>query len=90
MPETRKFAQGLKRKGTAPPRRESSQHIRSSVYSDVDLVCGNKCCHINEALDCNFKCSSSVVVTYWFWFLPILALPMYRCFLALAVVNDIS
>ena len=40
MPETRKFAQGLKRKGAASSRRESSSlQIRSSVYSDIDLVC---------------------------------------------------
>ena len=40
MPETRKFAQGLKRKGAASTRRESSSlQIRSSVYSDIDLVC---------------------------------------------------
>ena len=39
MPETRKFAQGLKRKAVPSTRRESSsQQIRNSVYSDYDLV----------------------------------------------------
>ncbi|XP_078488155.1 dedicator of cytokinesis protein 9-like isoform X4 [Ciona intestinalis] len=37
MPETRKFAQGLKRKGTATKRRESAtQAMRGSVYSSYE------------------------------------------------------
>uniref|UniRef100_H2Y9C7 PH domain-containing protein n=1 Tax=Ciona savignyi TaxID=51511 RepID=H2Y9C7_CIOSA len=40
MPETRKFAQGLKRKGTASKRRESAtQAIRGSLYSTFEPVC---------------------------------------------------
>ncbi|XP_076805731.1 dedicator of cytokinesis protein 9-like isoform X3 [Clavelina lepadiformis] len=39
MPETRKFVQGLRRKGTASKRRESaSQAVRSSIYSGYDLI----------------------------------------------------
>jgi len=39
MPETRRFAQGLKRKGTASKRRESASiAARSSIYSGIDLV----------------------------------------------------
>lgn len=39
MPETRKFAQGLKRKDVSSTKRESLQPIRNSVYSDVFVVC---------------------------------------------------